>query len=178
MKELAGMSEEITRNFTSESRALENEIKSQVSVYEQAEDQKKRIQHFQARIHAVRDKVHDLSKRVDAVRERIEGWERADKEWQEKTRRRLKVLWIVISTVVLVLMFLFLGTQYSSPVINPESLTETALGRHERATVVESLVANNSKGASAMAEEIREELARKRNQGTVEGEVLRVFDEL
>jgi len=178
MKELAGMSEEITKNFTSESRALENEIQSQVSVYEQAEDQKKRIQHFQARIYAVRDKVHGLSKRVDAVRNRIEGWERADKEWQERTRKRLKVLWIVILTAVLVLMFLFLGTQYSSSAIDPDNLTETGLRKPERATVVENLVTNSSKSASAMAEEIREELARKRSQGAVEGEALRVFDEL
>ncbi|KAI0394022.1 hypothetical protein F5Y17DRAFT_429644 [Xylariaceae sp. FL0594] len=179
IKELAGMSEEITKNFTSESLALESEIESQISVYEQTEGQKERIQHYQSRIHAVRDKVHNLSQRVDTVRERIEAWEKADKAWQERTRRRLKVLWIVISTIVLVLMFLFLGTRHSSSAVGRNELTETGLKTHERAGMVENLVANSSKNASAMAEQIRQELARKRKQGATQGEeALQVFDEL
>ncbi|KAI0194551.1 hypothetical protein F4808DRAFT_336986 [Astrocystis sublimbata] len=177
MKELAAMSQGINDRFASESRTLVDEIESQLSVYDQSTDQKKRVQELQARIHAGRDKVNSLSMRVDAVSARIEGWERADKEWQEKTRRRLKAIWIVISVAVLVLMFLLFGAQYG-----PSS---TAVGKptsemHKGTPPMASFVGNKSRNAAAMAEEIREELTRRRDHGsTGQGQAaLRALDEL
>ncbi|TGJ85888.1 hypothetical protein E0Z10_g2859 [Xylaria hypoxylon] len=178
MKELAAMSQEINKTFTSESRALVSEIESQLSVYDQSADQKKRIEDLQARIHAGRDKVQALSKRVDVVRERIEGWEKADKEWQERTRKRLKTVWIIISVVAFVLMFLFFGAQYAPSSVDINKSAEVAPGVPGGRPPVESLVGNSSKSAAAMADEVREELTLRRAHGSVEPEVLRVFDEL
>ncbi|KAF2968822.1 hypothetical protein GQX73_g4739 [Xylaria multiplex] len=178
MQELAAMSQEINKTFTSESRALVNEIESQLSVYDQSADQKKRIEDLQARIHAGRDKVQALSRRVDVVRERIEGWEKADKEWQERTRRRLKTIWIVISVVAFVLMFLFFGAQYAPLTADINRPAEGVLEVQEGRLPVESLVGNSSKNAAAMADEVREELTQRRAHGSAEQEILRVFDEL
>ncbi|KAI1810264.1 hypothetical protein GGS20DRAFT_568372 [Poronia punctata] len=178
MRELAHMSGEVSKNFTSESGALTNEIQAQLEIYEQSEDQKKRIQALQTRIHAGRDKVRDLSKRVDVVRERIEGWEKADREWQERTRRRLKIFWIVISAVALILTVLYVGGQYTSSAADYSNLAETTRDNQERVAAVNGIVGNNSKSASTIAEEIREELMRKRSQAAAEEEALRVFDEL
>ncbi|KAI1148647.1 hypothetical protein F4825DRAFT_464750 [Nemania diffusa] len=175
MKELATMSQDINESFTSESRALVGEIESQLSVYDQSADQKKRIQDLQARIHAGRDKVQALSRRVDLVRGRIEGWEKADKEWQERTRRRLKVIWIFISVVAFILMFIFLGAQYAPSSTDTNEIAKPTPGTQDRPPTMENLVKNNSKSAAAMADEVREELARRRGH---EQEVLRVFDEL
>ncbi|KAI1299101.1 hypothetical protein F5Y03DRAFT_251558 [Xylaria venustula] len=177
MKELAAMSQEINESFTSESRALVNEIESQLSVYDQSTDQKKSIQDLQARIHAGRDKVQALSKRVDVVRERIEGWEKADKEWQERTRRRLKVLWIIISVIAFVLVILFVGAQYTSSA-DINKLAELAPNSQEERPLMGSVARNNSKGAATMNEEVREELTLRRADGAFEEEALRVFDEL
>ncbi|GAP83476.2 hypothetical protein SAMD00023353_0201580 [Rosellinia necatrix] len=178
MKELAAMSQEINRNFTNESRALVNEIEQQLSIYDQSADQKQRIQDLQARIHASRVKVQALSKRVDVVRGRIEGWEKADKEWQERTRRRLKAVWIIISIIAFIFTSVFVGAQYapsSADMDGPARLDPSAQGgRPPR----EGLVGNGSKGAAAMADELKEMLTRRRGDGGVEQEALRVFDEL
>ncbi|RWA14661.1 hypothetical protein EKO27_g435 [Xylaria grammica] len=178
MKDLAAMSEEINKTFTSESHTLVTEIETQLSVYDQSADQKKRIEDLQARIHAGRDKVHALSKRVDVVRERIEGWEKADREWQERTRRRLKTTWIIISVVAFVLMLLFFGAQYAPSSVDINKPAEVAPGVREGTPAIENLAGNNSKSAAVIADEVREELTLRRAHGSVEQEVLRVFDEL
>ena len=41
----------------------------------------------------------NLGERAEAVRRRVESWERAEEAWQEKTRKRLRIMWIVISVV-------------------------------------------------------------------------------
>ncbi|KAJ2985445.1 hypothetical protein NUW58_g5525 [Xylaria curta] len=177
MKELAVMSQEINKSFTNESRALVSEIESQLSLCDQSADQKKRIQELQARIHAGRDKVQALSKRVDAVRGRIEGWEKANNEWQERTRRRLKAIWIIISIVAFVLMLLLVGAQYAPSSTDHHNPPELAQGIQEGKPPMGSLLGNNSKSAVAMADEVRQELTRNRAPLADQG-VLRVFDEL
>lgn len=54
------------------------------------------------------------------MRERIESWERADREWQEKTRKRLKAVWVATSVVIFLVLLLFVGAQYA-----PEGLEAT-----------------------------------------------------
>ncbi|KAI1823595.1 hypothetical protein F4861DRAFT_310962 [Xylaria intraflava] len=178
MKELAAMSQEISERFTSESRSLVNEIESQLSIYDQSEDQRKRIQDLQIRIHAGRDKVQALSKRVDVMRERIEDWERADQEWQERTRKRLKV----ISTIFVIafgLLFLFFGAKYAPSSVDVNGIAESPPGGPVQRSSMETIVGNNSKNAATMADDVREELTRRRaHNSPVKQEVLRAFDEL
>ncbi|RYC54773.1 hypothetical protein CHU98_g11436 [Xylaria longipes] len=178
LKELAAMSQGINERFTSESRALVDEIESQLSVYDQSADQKKRIQDLQARIHAGRDKVQALSTRVDAVRGRIEGWEKADKEWQERTRLRLKAIWIIISIALFVLVCLLVGAQYGPSSTDVNKPADLAPDIREGKLPMESLVGNNNKSAAVMADEVREELTRRRGPDSTEQEALRAFDEL
>ncbi|KAI1437975.1 hypothetical protein GGR50DRAFT_571375 [Xylaria sp. CBS 124048] len=178
MKELAVMSQEINESFTSESRSLVNEIESQLSIYDQSEDQKKRIQELQVRIHAGRDKVHALSKRVDVVRERIEGWERADREWQEKTRKHLRVI-SVIFTVVFGLLFLFLVIRYGPSSGDMDKFAESPPVVPVRATSMEIVSGDNSKNATTMADDLSEETTQRRaHNDTIEQEAFRALDEL
>ncbi|KAK5624646.1 hypothetical protein RRF57_000362 [Xylaria bambusicola] len=178
MRELTAMSEDLNESFTRESRALVSEIQSQLRVYDQSEDQKKRIQDLQARIRAGRDKVQALSKRVDVVRERIEGWEKADKEWQERTRKRLRIIWIIISVVTFVLVVLFIGPQYVPSATDISKLAKVAPGASEGKPPMESLVGNSSRSAALMVEEVREELTLRKAPALVDQEALRIFDEL
>jgi hypothetical protein len=115
LKELAGMSRETNASFEKQSGELVGEISAQLDSFGGFEEQECRIESLKARIDGGRDRIQGLSARVDAVQERIERWERADREWQERTRRRLKVGWVVTSSVVFALVLLFLSAQYFVP---------------------------------------------------------------
>jgi hypothetical protein len=47
------------------------------------------------------------------VRERVEGWERADREWQDRTRRRLKVVWSIMFAVAVAVIMACLTVDFS-----------------------------------------------------------------
>ncbi|KAG7133728.1 hypothetical protein HYQ45_008157 [Verticillium longisporum] len=115
MRELATLSREIKGVFEAESQEMVRDVQAQVDSLGQFEEQKKRIVDLQGRIEAGRNKIQALSGRVDVVKERIEGWEKADREWQEKTRKRLKSLWIVMSVVFALLVLLLVGAKYAAP---------------------------------------------------------------
>ncbi|GAB1310320.1 hypothetical protein MFIFM68171_00530 [Madurella fahalii] len=119
LQELAGLSQQLNNNFSTETEELVTDITSQLDAFGQFEDQQKRIESLQSRINTGRESIRALSGRVDTVRDRIESWERADREWQEKTRKRLKAFWVVTSVIFLVVL-LFVGAQYA-----PESLEQT-----------------------------------------------------
>jgi hypothetical protein len=112
LKELVGLSDQMNHVFNADAKELATDISSQLDAFGQFEDQQRRIEKLQGRIHTGRDKIRVLSKRVDLVMDRIENWERADREWQERTRKRLKAVWVVTSIVLFCLLFLFLGAQY------------------------------------------------------------------
>jgi hypothetical protein len=112
LKELAGMSQETSRQFERDSEEIVGEMTTQLEAFGGFGEQERRIQALTARIHGGRDKVKALSERVDVVRERIEAWERADREWQERTRRRLKAIWVVTSVLLALLLVLLVVAQY------------------------------------------------------------------
>ncbi|KAL2022721.1 hypothetical protein VTK56DRAFT_4802 [Thermocarpiscus australiensis] len=113
LKELAEQAHQLNSSFNTEAEELVTDVSAQLDAFGQFEDQQKRIESLQGRIHAGRETIKALSERVDAVSDRIESWERADREWQEKTRKRLKVFWVVTSIVILVMLLLFIGAQYA-----------------------------------------------------------------
>ncbi|KAM0280741.1 hypothetical protein ACHAQH_003911 [Verticillium albo-atrum] len=115
MRELAILSREIRGVFETESQEMVRDVQGQVDSLGEFEEQEKRIGDLQGRIEAGRKKIQALSGRVDVVKERVEGWERADREWQEKTRKRLKSMWIVMSVVFAVLVLLLVGARYNAP---------------------------------------------------------------
>ncbi|KAK4238299.1 hypothetical protein C8A03DRAFT_33697 [Achaetomium macrosporum] len=112
LKELADLSRQVNNNFSAEAEELVTDIGSQLDSFGQFDDQQRRIESLQDRIHAGRKRIRSLSERVDAVSERIENWERADREWQEKTRKRLKTVWIVVTVAIFFMLSLFVGSQY------------------------------------------------------------------
>jgi len=122
LKELAGLSREMNLAFTTEAEELVTDVSSQLDGFGQFEDQQRRIDKLQSRISAGRDRIKILSKRVDVVGERIENWENADKEWQERTRKRLKAVWVVTSILLFIFLALFLSVQYA-----PESLENATM---------------------------------------------------
>ncbi|KAH7328745.1 hypothetical protein B0I35DRAFT_418212 [Stachybotrys elegans] len=109
LKDLAESSQDIHGTFEKESRGLEHDIVTQLSAVGRFEQQQTKIEGLQDRIHSGRTQMQSLSRRVDVVRERIEGWAKADAQWRERTRKRLKVIWIIASVIVLAMLLLLWG---------------------------------------------------------------------
>jgi chromosome segregation ATPase len=162
MKELAGMATETDRQFKQESEDLVKDISGQLDALGGFEEQAERIETLTRRIHNGRDKVKALGERVEAVREKIERWETADREWQERTRRRLKAIWVFTSVLVLVVVMLVIVAQYVS--VGGEATAGHYPGMEE------SSGRGNSKGFLA-------EALNRSTQHPID-ETLRVFDEL
>ncbi|KAI2468055.1 hypothetical protein F4781DRAFT_399753 [Annulohypoxylon bovei var. microspora] len=177
LKELAGMSQELEGNFKTESQGLVNELEQQADSFGHFDDQQKRIEELQGRIHEGRGKVEALSKRVDVVRDRIESWERADMEWQERTRRRLTIIWIITSIAIFSLILLFVGAQYI-PSEDTSALTISATSNGQGQPDISEAAGNHSKNVAAMVDEVRQALNTRKGGEPVEDNVLRAFDEL
>ncbi|KAI1382129.1 hypothetical protein F4677DRAFT_400974 [Hypoxylon crocopeplum] len=178
LRELAGMSQELDESIKAESQGLVAELEQQVDSFGQFDDQQQRIEELQGRIHTGRNKVEALSKRVDAVRHRIESWERADMDWQERTRRRLKIIWIITSVVVFSLVLVFVGAQYTPSSEGISALTNLSSGSGLGEPDMSEVSGNRSQGVTAMVDEVREALIRRRGDGPPDNDVFRAFDEL
>ncbi|CAK7222913.1 hypothetical protein SCUCBS95973_004997 [Sporothrix curviconia] len=137
LRSLASAARATNRRFTSEAEAIAHEIDQQVKQLEVQDhassgdgsntannketgvvltpaDQQYRLEQLSARVHRGRQSIQDLAERVETARSKVERWERADRAWQERTRTRLKALWVVVSSVVLVLVVL-LAVMLRSP---------------------------------------------------------------
>lgn len=114
MKDLAETSRELCETFDKDSRDLESDITGQLTAVGHFDDQQTRISGLQSRIHEGRAKIQSLTGRVDVVRERIESWERADRAWQERTRKRLKIIWSATSVVTILIIALAVAVNYTS----------------------------------------------------------------
>ena len=117
-----------------------------------------------------------LSDRLDAVRSRVERWERADRQWQERTRKRLKIIWSVMSVAVLVLVVLLWTVSSSSGSEGRErDVPVDELGR--KISILEPLNASDS--LPPPGQDRAEGQARILWKTPVRGtDRLRVFDEL
>lgn len=126
LKDLAEASREIYQTFEKDSGDLEKDITSQIDGLGSFQEQESKIDSLQGRIRSGRTKIQTLSGRVDNVRNRVEAWERADKEWQERTRRRLTVLWTAMLALILAIVLLYVGFSYTDQESAVASLEELA----------------------------------------------------
>jgi hypothetical protein len=108
MQEIAGMTKSLNEEFKSESEAIINDVQGQLESFNGFQSQEERISALQNRVKVGRDKIGTLGERVDIIRQRVESWEKAEFEWQEKTRRRFRVLWMIMSAAAVVFIGLIL----------------------------------------------------------------------
>ena len=121
LRSLASAARATNRRFTAEAEAITHEIDQQVTQLEvhghtsgnkesgvvlTPADQQQRLEQLSERVHRGRQTIQDLAERVETVRSKVQRWEQADRAWQERTRTRLKALWVVVSTAVLLLVVL------------------------------------------------------------------------
>jgi len=97
MKELANLMREVHSEFLEDSEEVVEEIETALEAFDGFQDQQGRIEALAERVKAGRTKVEALGTKVEAVRMKVDGWEKVEVEWQESTRKRLRILWIVIA---------------------------------------------------------------------------------
>lgn len=175
LKDLAETSQDVYESFERDSRKLENEFATQVGAMGHFQTQQSKITSLQSRIHDGRSKMKALTDRVDAVRHRIELWERADKHWQEKTRKRLKIIWSTMSVlVVLVIILLWSVSSASSGRGSASQAATDALGR--TISILEPLNTSNFAQPPGDSESVKVKLLWKTPMHN--DDQLREFDEL
>lgn len=91
------MTRQLNDEFERESEEVVAEIETSLEAFEGFKDQQTRINDLSERVKKGREKIKVLGDRVGIVAEKVDGWERAEGEWQERTRKRLRVLWIIIA---------------------------------------------------------------------------------
>jgi hypothetical protein len=114
MKELAGSAQEVKEAFDRDAAEVVRDAEGQLGMLGQFEGHEQRIQAMQGRIQTGRTRLETLSARVDVVKARVEGWERADLEWQERTRKRLKTVWIGILVIVASILLMAIGARLAT----------------------------------------------------------------
>lgn len=129
LEDLAHASTATNNGFIAESQSVIAEAQAQLDAFGDFSEQQARVQALQDRVHGGRERIAALSARVDVVRQRVETWERADREWQEKTRRRLKIVWGFVMGLALALAVLYWGARAYAPEIEvvARELKEEAL---------------------------------------------------
>ncbi|KAG4427033.1 hypothetical protein IFR05_017484, partial [Cadophora sp. M221] len=104
LKELAHLTRGLTEQFETEAQEVVDDVTGQVNGFDRFRDQEVRIKGLTKRVDVGRERIKTLAGRVEIVRDRVEGWEVAEGEWQEKTRKRLRILWVGMSFVVGIVM--------------------------------------------------------------------------
>jgi hypothetical protein len=97
LQELAKMTRSLNEEFKVEASKVVEEVEGSLAGFQEFEGQQKQIEGLGERVKAGRGRIRALTARVDVVRERVEGWEKAEEEWQDRARKRFRVLWVVMS---------------------------------------------------------------------------------
>lgn len=100
LKELALMARELNKDFKTESEEVVEDIQTQMSSFNAFDQQQQKVSSLAGRVNQGREKIKTLSERVEVVQKRVSGWEEAEEAWQENTRKRLRILWVLIALVV------------------------------------------------------------------------------
>lgn len=179
LKELAKMTRLLNEEFETEAKKIATEVEASLNGFHGFEAQQKQIEDLTGRVEAGREKVKALGARVDLARNRVEGWERAEGEWQDRTRKRLRVLWILMSAGAAICVAL--SVFHYTPVRTPGLDILSGLNTSEIVDSVPPLERFRSE-AWSVKKDIVDTLKNMSNCGTEdeleEDPRLRVFDEL
>jgi hypothetical protein len=190
LKELADLARSLDSEFKAEAEIVETEFTSQLDAFENFDSQEEMIEDLQKRVEVGRKKIKGLGERVEQVRERVDGWERGEKEWQDKTRKRMRVMWIVGTSIVGVIAAIWtfhtpgsgtgLGVERNGTALNTTGLLgkipdedSGVLGKMKDVVGM-----NRSWGLKGEQGELLEELRSRNVKEKVEDSRLKLFDEL
>lgn len=176
LKELASVTRKLDADFKTESSEVVKDAETQLDGFDEFRQQQKRIEELDERVKGGRGRIKKLAERVDVVGDRVESWERMELEWQERTRKRLKLLWILISICagffIVLMVFQYTPARTQGPRILHGLNTSTLAGQIQNET------ANIKKAAVNALEGLRDKTQSERPGPLPEDPRLRLFDEL
>ena len=109
---LATLSSTISQHqvhFSNLTSSLAQTFRTQISGFDKTFGvQAERIRALETRLQDGRTRVAKLDQRLETVRARVEGWERGEMEWQERARRRLRMLWAGTGSMLAIFLVLLL----------------------------------------------------------------------
>jgi septal ring factor EnvC (AmiA/AmiB activator) len=114
-QELVDSSSALYDDFQRETRNVNQECRKQIEDLQGFEPQVRKIEALERRMSVAREKVAALGNRLDEVREEIDGWERREVEWQARVTRRLRIMWAVMGTAIVVLIIAVIVQNWPTP---------------------------------------------------------------
>lgn len=170
---------QLNEDFDDDSQAVATEIQEQIRAFGDFQAPQTKIEALQARIKTGREKVNKLGARVEVIRKRAEGWAKVEDQWQEKTRKRIKLFWALSATIVVVLvgLLIFQYTPARSPGpsivdgLNPRAITAGMLD-------LERGLVNESMEIETRVSKVLEGLRKTPDNSLEDDPRLKVFDEL
>lgn len=178
LKELSLIARQLNEDFDDDSQAVVSEIEEQIKAFGDFKEPQTKIEALQARIQTGREKVNRLGARVEVIRKRAEGWAKVEDQWQEKTRKRIKLFWGLSATTVVVLVGLLIF-QYTPARIPAPGIMDGLNAQSLKTGVLdlERGLANESLTIETQVSNVLEEL-RKTPDSLEDDPRLKVFDEL
>lgn len=92
-------------HFSNSTSSLAQIFSTQISSFDKTFGaQADRIGALETRLQEGRARVGKLDLRLERVRSRVEGWERGETEWQGRARRRLRMLWTGMGSLLAIFL--------------------------------------------------------------------------
>ncbi|KAI9702012.1 MAG: hypothetical protein M1836_001356 [Candelina mexicana] len=108
LQDLTTLTTQLQNDFQTQSEELEFEVQGQIEGFASFDKQQREIEDLEARVRKGREQVGTLTGRLERVRGRVEGWETREREWQRRTSQRLRILWGVLASAVVLLLAIFI----------------------------------------------------------------------
>ncbi|KFY21797.1 hypothetical protein V493_07103 [Pseudogymnoascus sp. VKM F-4281 (FW-2241)] len=179
LKELSLIARQLNEDFDEDSQAVAREIQEQINAFGDFQAPQTKIEALQARIKSGREKVNRLGARVEVIRKRAEGWAKVEDQWQEKTRKRIKLFW-ALSAITLVALVGLLIFQYT-PARSPGPSIMDGLNVHDIKTgllEIEKGLVNESLKIETQISKVLDGLRKTPDDSLEDDPRLKVFDEL
>ncbi|KFZ08761.1 hypothetical protein V502_09173 [Pseudogymnoascus sp. VKM F-4520 (FW-2644)] len=179
LKELSLIARQLNEDFDEDSQAVAKEIEDQIKAFGDFQAPQTKIEALQARIKTGREKVNQLGARVEVIRKRAEGWAKVEEQWQEKTRKRIKLFW-ALSAITLVVLVGLLILQYT-PARSPGPGIIEGLNANDIRTGMLDLergLVNESLTIETQVSDVLEGLRKTPDDSLEDSPRLKVFDEL
>ncbi|KAL2216868.1 hypothetical protein M432DRAFT_519037, partial [Thermoascus aurantiacus ATCC 26904] len=104
LQELSDSTALFCSDFQRETSTLDQEARRQLEDFKGFLPQIQKIDALERRMKAGRERVEALGDRLEAVKAEIDGWERREREWQARISRRLRILWAVMGSAIVILI--------------------------------------------------------------------------
>ncbi|WEW58557.1 hypothetical protein PRK78_004025 [Emydomyces testavorans] len=110
----------LNTDFNREATNLVQDTRRQITDFQAFAPQIRKIEALERRMNSCRETALQLDKRLETVREQIEAWDRKEVEWQRSVSRRLRILWAVMGTVLLLVAAVGLVERFKPSLVSME----------------------------------------------------------